>query len=240
MIIMAKKLPGRGILGNKIKKLLKNGATKELYVKIRSPEEYQKLVRKGVSLELADATGEIQNLKKENESLEKYIESLQDKLKKEEDQDVKRQEGDIKKHKKSNEFIIYFRPEKPLVLVSSFNAEPFADQQGKKRPFWVGIKLVASPYGPYIVPLLADKPKNFDEISSLEMSPQLYPYKITEFFTDLKLLVHKMKASGIVETNVSPEGYFIPDQMQTQVSVPLPTPRTTTKTTKNKKKEKKK
>jgi len=207
----------RGIVGNKIKKMFKNG-TKELYVKIGSPEEYQKLVRKGVSLELADATSEILNLKKQLESQEKYIESLQDKLGKEENKEIRRQEKEIKKHKKSNEFIIYFRPERPIVVVSSFNAEPFADQHGKKRSFLVGIKLVASPYGPYIVPILADRPKNFKEVSFLETSPQLYLYKITEFLSDSKLLVHKMKASGIVEANVSPEGYFISDQMQIQVA----------------------
>ncbi len=232
------KLPGRGLLGNKIKKIFEESKTKEIYVKIRSPEEYKRLVRQGVAFELADAQGKIMDLEKQLDSKEKYIESLQDKIQKEEDEDIKKQKKDIEEHKKANEFIIYFRPERPLVLVSSFNAQPFTDRGGKKRPFWVGIKLIATPYGPYMVPLLADKPKSFNEVSSLEdMSPQLYLHKIPEFFTDLRLLVHKMKASGTVEVNVSPGGDFISDQMHVQVKVPASKPKRNTAKTKKKKRK---
>jgi len=203
---------GRGAIGNKIKKKIqKKLQPKEFYVKVTSPEEYKKLVRQGVSLELADATREVMNLRKEIEKRDEYIQELLSKLKKEEEKEIKRQKKFLRKLKKANEFNIFFEPEKPITMISTFNSEPFADENGEKIPFWVGIRFVSTPEGTYVVPLLSKRPKIKDVIATLETSPRIYLQNFPSMFTDKKLFVHKMKTGGIVEVNITPEGYFVPE-----------------------------
>ena len=203
---------GRGAIGNRIKKKLqKKMQPKEFYVKISSPEEYKKLVRQGVSLELADATREVMNLRKEIEKKEEYIQELLKKIRKEEDKEIKKQKKFLKKLKKANEFNIFFEPEKPIAIISSFTSEPFANENGERMPFWVGIRFVSTPEGTYVVPLLSKRPKIKDVIATLETSPRIYLYNFPSMFTDERLLVHKMKHGGVVEVNITPEGYFVPN-----------------------------
>ncbi len=199
---------GRGAIGNRIKKKLqKKMQPKEFYVKISSPEEYKKLVRQGVSLELADATREVMNLRKE---IEKKKELLK-KIRKEEDKEITKQRKMLKKIKRANEFNIFFEPEKPITLISTFSSEPFADENGEKIPFWVGVRFVSTPEGTYIVPILSKRPKIKNVIATLETSPRIYLHNFPSMFTDTRLLVHKMKHGGIVEVNITPEGYFVPE-----------------------------
>jgi len=196
----------RKLFGSKAEK-------KELYVKAPTPREYKKLVNKAISLELAEKTKEVMQLRKELEERDKFIKSLLKKIEKIEDREVKEQKKILKRLKRSNEFVIYVKPERPVTVISSFNTQPFVDQYGEQRPYLVGIKICNSPYGPYVVPLLSRKPNDTDDIASLETSPPIYLSQMFEMFSDHKLLVHKLKHGGILEVNVSPEGYFIPSKI---------------------------
>ncbi|HDH44846.1 MAG TPA: hypothetical protein ENG66_05585 [Thermococcus sp.] len=202
----------KGILYRKIVGFFKRRkkGRRELFVKTRTPQEYRRAIRVASNVELAEKTREVMNLRKRLEEALKYIEALEGKMDKETERMLMEEKKRIEKIKRMREYKRFFKRKTALVMVSAYTNEPFLDANGEPRPFWVGEKWVATPYGIKWIPLLAKKKGDTKDIAELETTPPVYlDRNFADFFAEPNLLVYRMKTSGVVPVNVTPDGHFI-------------------------------
>jgi len=207
----------RGWLYRKIKgKLKREKRVEETYVKAETPEEMKKYIRKGEWIELAEAKKENMKLREELKKRDEFIKLLERRMGEELKTELSAQQKILNRLKKSRTFTSLLIPEKPIVWVSSYNYQPFNDEYGEPRPYFVGFELRSAPppLKAVFVPLMAKDPKvgkmfwKEPDIACLETEPPITLDAIHQLFPNLELFVHTMKTGGVVPVNITPDGYF--------------------------------
>jgi len=193
---------------------------KEVYARIYDTETYRKLVPKGLSYENAQLKKENLLLKKSLKEKEEYLRYLIEKLEGKIQEEAYIQEKQIEKIKKSREFKILLKPEKPISVVSAYSFEPFRDADGTEYPYLAGFKICHDPDSalPYLKLLLKKSPKE-KKVMALNTQPRIwFPYSIIKLFRDVRMLFHSLKHGGRLEVLITPDGLFTGDRVEVEVS----------------------
>lgn len=199
-------------------KKLKLKSKEEVYVKF-SPAQFAKYIPKAYRHELADLKKEILEKNKQMEELTKQIDLLRRRLGETTKAEIEEAKKFLKKIKKSNEFKILFKTEKPIMVVSNFsdNLSPFRDKYGEEYPYLAGIVISNSPYGPTFSIILSKQPNNYKDIKVLETTPQITLFNLTDVLPKEIPMVFNYIKRGLLPINVTPDGYLVPHQLKSYV-----------------------
>jgi len=183
----------------KILRFLFGPKKKEYYTKVR-PEDYERLVKKGVQLELAELRRENLELRKELEEKEKIIERLREQLEKKREKELEKAKKMLLEAEELNTYDIYFK--NPIPVVSGGPGNVFFMQNGIVYIYLVGIRLKKTPNGLLIYPILSSKK---GKKAILKPNPPITYKEFFDMFYDAENLVYYL-SRGVVKLNILPDG----------------------------------
>lgn len=216
---MIKKLIGK--VTEKIIKTMKVEKIKgEYYVKVESPEEFRKTVKKAVRIEMAELLKQNMELKKKIKELENTISVLQKKKEQDIMAKISEQKRIISEIVKSGQFVLPFSFNNPIEFLDN-EGNPFIDENGVPNPYLQGIRLVQLPETVKIEFVLSKKKraKKKEDVTFLSPYPPVTISNIRYIFQDITTLIRSLR-KGILVTNISPEGYLLTGTLPVYLSKP--------------------
>ncbi|MHA1667589.1 MAG: hypothetical protein ACTSUR_02930 [Candidatus Heimdallarchaeaceae archaeon] len=181
----------------------------EYYIKVESPEEFRKIVKKTVRMELADLMRENMQLKKQIKELSQTIEVLRKEKEEALKEEVERQRRAIANIIESAQFNLFFDLKKPVMFLTN-EGNYFVDETGKEHPYLQGIRFVQLPDNVKVEFILSYKKRTRKPGDLTYLSPyppitfrNIYyiPQNINAFIKSLRL--------GTLVTNITEEGYLL-------------------------------
>ena len=208
-------------LSERLAKALKLKRIKgEYYIKVESPEEFRKIVRKSVRVEMAELMKENMQLKKRIKELEETIKAISDEKSKKVSEEIARQRRIISDIIKSGQFTLLFSPENPIEVLSD-EGNPFVDEEGREHPYLQGLRFVQLPENVKIELILSHKKRgrSIKDLTFLSPYPPLTLSNLRFLIKDISTLVRSLKR-GFLVTNITDEGYLLTGSLPVYLQTP--------------------
>jgi len=195
---------------DKFLRFLKRKEKKEYYTSVR-PQDYERLVKKGVQLELSDLRRENLALRKELEEKEKLIEKLMEELEKKKKEEIEQAKALMIEVERANRYDLFFQN---LIRVVSGGPSNFPFTfNGKVYEFWVGIRFENTENGLIIKPILMTRD---GKKAVLSPEPPISLYEFFDLIYDKERLIYYLR-NGLVKFNILPDGTRIIPEVEMPV-----------------------